>query len=226
MGRWIDISMAVTDGLRTNTSKPGEEVRITYDVRPTDDPRKDKTVRRVNARLHVGTHVDGPEHMVRGAKRLDQIPVDRFTGPAWVVDMYHKVPRGVITAADVEGAVGAKVKPDDIVIFRTGWNAHYADANFFTDSPVFDPAAADWFIARKVKMVVVDFLCDPIVKGDAAHAGPDDPFKTKALGSGVLVVTNADGLDQITKERVTLYAFPLKLVPSEASLTRAVVWED
>src|SRR5690348_12701535 len=139
MGRWIDISMAVTDGLRTNTSKPGEEVRITYDVQPSDSPRKDKTVRRVNARLHVGTHVDGPEHMVRGATRLDQIPVDRFTGRAWIGDMYDKVPRGVITAGDVEKAVGQKVKGEDSVILRTGWNSRYADANFFTDSPIFDP---------------------------------------------------------------------------------------
>lgn len=224
MGRWIDISMAVPDGLRTNTSKPGEEVRITYDVQPSDDPPRAKTVRRVNARLHVGTHVDGPEHMVRGAKRLDEFPVDAFTGRAWIADMYDKVPRGVISAKDVERAVRTEVREGDMVILRTGWNAHYADPNFFSDSPVFDPAAADWFIGRKVKMVVVDFLCDPILKGP--HDGPDDPFKTKTLGAGVLVLTNADNLDEITKDRVTLYAFPLKLVPSESGLTRAVVWEE
>lgn len=222
MGRWIDISMAVPDGLRTNTSKPGEEVRITYDVQPSDDPPKAKTVRRVNARLHVGTHVDGPEHMVRGAKRIDELPIDAFVGDAWVVDMYAKVPRGVITPKDLEDAVGKKVRPGDILILRTGWNSHYADPNFFNDSPVFDPAAADWCIGKRLKMVAVDFLCDPVVPG--AHDA--DPFKTKTLGAGVLVLTNADQLDQIKKDRVTLYAFPVKFVPSESGLTRAVVWED
>ncbi|MDE3100658.1 MAG: cyclase family protein [Chloroflexota bacterium] len=226
MGRWIDISMAVPDGLRTNTSRPGEEVRITYDVKPSDDPPKAKTVRRVSARLHVGTHVDGPEHMVRGAARIDQLPIESFTGRAWVGDMYDKVPRGVITARDVERAVGAKVRPGDSVILRTGWNAHYADADFFTDSPVFDPAAADWFIERAAKIVAVDFLCDPIPKGPGPHHGPDDPFKTRTLGAGVLVLTNADNLDRIAKDPVTLYAFPLKLIPSESGLTRAVVWEE
>lgn len=222
MGRWIDISMAVPDGLRTNTSKPGEEVRITYDVKPSDDPPKAKTVRRVSARLHVGTHVDGPEHMLRGAKRIDEFPIDAFVGDAWVVDMYHKVPKGVITPEDLDKAIGSRVGAGDMLIVRTGWNSHYSDADFFSDSPVFAPAAADWCIAKRLKMVAVDFLCDPIVPG--AH--DSDPFKTKALGAGVLVLTNADNLQEIEKPRVRLYAFPVRFVPSESGLTRAVVWEE
>ena len=71
MGRWIDISMAVTDGLRSNHSRPGEEVRLTYDVEPRTDPAGRKTVRRIGSRLHVGAHVDAPEHLVLGARRLD-----------------------------------------------------------------------------------------------------------------------------------------------------------
>ena len=222
MGRWIDISMAIPDGLRTNTSKPGEEVKITYDVKPSDDPPKNKTVRRVSARLHVGTHVDGAEHMVRGAKRIDELPIDSFVGDAWIADFTKKVPRGVITAEDLDDALGAKVRPGDMIILRTGWNSHYALPDFFLDSPTFDPAAADWCIAKKLKLVAVDFLCDPIVPG--AH--DTDPFKTKTLGAGVLVLTNADNLDQIKKERVKLYAFPVRFVPAESGLTRAVVWED
>ncbi len=220
MGKWIDISMEVTDGLRTNTSKPGEEVRITYDVKP--DAGHAKTVRRVATRLHIGTHVDGPEHMVLGGKRIDQYPVDAFTGPAWVVDMYHKVPKGIITSAELEKAVGKKVRKGDIIIVRTGWNSHYTKPDFFTDSPYFDPKAADWCIEKGLKMVAIDFLSDPMVK-ELQVPGPD--FKQRSLAAGVLVMTNADSLDQIKKKQVTLYAFPLKINPSEAGLTRAVVWE-
>jgi arylformamidase len=222
MGKWIDISMEVTDGLRTNHSKPGEEVQITYDVKP--DAVHAKTVRRVATRLHIGTHVDGPEHLVRGGKRLDEYPVDAFVGQAWVIDMYHKVPKGKITAEDLDNAVGKKVGAGDIIILRTGWNSHYTDPDFFTDSPYFDSKAADWCIQKGFKMVAIDFLSDPVAK-ELQTEGPDI-FKTKLLAAGILVMTNADNLDQIKKERVTLYAFPLKIVPSEAGLTRAVVWEE
>src|SRR5215471_16170426 len=154
MGRWIDISMAVTDGLRTNHSRPGEEVRITYDVDPKLNPEQRKTVRRINARFHTGTHIDGPEHLVAGGKRLDEFPIERFVGRAWVVDMYHKVPRGIITTSDLDTAVGGKVEAGDIVLLRTGWNSHYAEADFFSDSPWLDPEAADWCIAKRLKMIV------------------------------------------------------------------------
>ena len=224
MGKWIDISMSVTDGLRTNTSKPGEEVRITYDVKPEEDPRGRKTVRRVNTRLHIGTHVDGPEHLVLGGKRLDQYPMEAFVGRAWVIDMYHKVPKGMITGAELDRSVGKKVKKGDIVILRTGWNSHYTDDDFFTDSPYFDPKAADWCIEKGLKMVAIDFMSDPVAK-ELQTEGPD-ASKARLLAAGILVMTNLDCLDQIKKEQVTLYAFPLKIIPSEAGLTRAVVWEE
>jgi arylformamidase len=223
MGRWIDISMAVTDGLRTNHSKPGEEVVLSYDVRPADLPQR-KTVRRISTRLHIGTHVDGPEHLVFGAPRLDEIPIDRFTGRAWIGDMYHKVPRGVISADDLEAAFAGKVEAGDICLLRTGWNSHYAEPDFFDDSPRFGPDAPEWCMTKRLKMMAVDFLCDPIA--EELQVGGPDAFKTRLLAQGILVMTNADNLEQVKKDQVTLYAFPIKIVPSEAAPTRAVVWED
>jgi arylformamidase len=215
--------MSVTDGLRTNHSNPGEEVQLSFDVRPSDTPQR-KTVRRINTRLHVGTHVDGPEHLVYGAARLDAYPVDRFTGRAWIGDMYHKAPKGVITGEDLDAALGRKVETGDIVLLRTGWNSRYAEADFFSHTPWFHPEASEWCVAKGIKMMAVDFLCDPMAK--ELRIGGIDAFKTRLLAKDILVMTNADNLDQITKESVTLYAFPIKIVPSEAAPTRAVVWEE
>lgn len=224
MGRWIDISMALTDGLRSNHSRPGEELRITYDITPAEDPEKRKTVRRINTRLHAGTHIDSPEHLVVGGKRVDQFPIETFVGHAVVVDMRHKVPRGVIMEADLDAAAGHRVKADDILIVRTGWNSRYAEPNFFDESPYFHPDAARWCIEKHLKMVAVDCLCDPIAA--ELQIGGVDAFKRQLLGAGIVVMTNADRLDEITKPEVTLYGFPLRISPSEAAPTRAVVWEE
>lgn len=224
MGRWIDISMPVTEGQRTNHSAPGQEVRISYDVTPADDPGKRKTVRRISTRLHIGTHIDGPEHLVLGGPRLDSYPIERFVGRAFLVDMADKVPKGLITAADLEARADRGIERGDMLIIRTGWNSRYYEPNFFSDSPYCHPDAADWCIAKGLKLVAIDFLCDPIAK--ELQIGGTDAFKTRLLAADVLVMTNADNLDQVKRRSVTLYAFPVKIVPAEAAPTRAVVWED
>ena len=36
---------------------------------------------------HGGTHLDAPRHFAQGHWTVDQIPIDRFVGPAVVVDV-------------------------------------------------------------------------------------------------------------------------------------------
>jgi arylformamidase len=218
MAKLIDISMKIFEGLRTNSSRPGEEAQFSYDLTPDTDPRG-RTVRRINARLHTGTHIDAPEHLKRGAKRLDQYPLDTFMGDAMVVDMTHKVPGGEITALDLDSAVGDKIRANDTLIVRTGWSKHYADENYFSDSPYLSHDAALWCIDKGVRMVAVDCLMDK-----RGHTGPGS--KRTLLEAGILNLTNVDNLKSISQERVTLVAFPLKIVPAEAGLTRAVVVEE
>lgn len=222
-GRWIDISMPLQDGLRSNHSRAGEEGKISYDIHPQRDGVT-KTVRRINTRLHVGTHVDGPEHLILGARRLDDYPIDSFVGRAIIVDMCHRAPRGEISTDDLEHSAAVNARPGNILIIRTGWNARYKEDAFFTDSPYLHPDAGDWLGERKIKMVVVDFLCDPIEP--SAQIGGADAFKIRALSHDVLVMTNADNLDQITAPAVDFFGFPMAIVPSEAAPARAVVWQD
>jgi arylformamidase len=220
MPRIVDISMTVYDGLRTNSSRPGEEAQFSYDMTPEADPHgKNRTIRRINARLHTGTHIDAPEHMEKGGKRVDQYPLESFMGTAWIVDMRDKVPGGEIAAADLDRAVGQKIKPGENLIVRTDWTSHYTEPDFFENSPYLTHDAALWCIDRKLNMVAVDFLTDK-----ADHSGPG--FKVPLLGAGILNMTNVDNLGDVTKEKVTLIAFPLKIIPSEAGLTRAIVIEE
>lgn len=45
--------------------------------------------------VHNGTHVDAPYHFIRDGKPIDQLPLTKFIGPAWVES--HA---GDVTAAD------------------------------------------------------------------------------------------------------------------------------
>src|SRR6202167_6595782 len=58
-------------------------------------------VRGVHMRLHAGSHVDAPEHMVKGGKQLHELPIETFAGDAVIADLRHRVPGKAITADDL-----------------------------------------------------------------------------------------------------------------------------
>src|ERR1700692_3988928 len=70
-------------------------------------------VRGVHMRLHAGSHVDAPEHNVRGGTQIHQLPLDLFIGDAIVADLRHKMPGMAIAASDLESAVGSRVERGD-----------------------------------------------------------------------------------------------------------------
>src|SRR6478752_5068701 len=47
-------------------------------------------VRGVHMRLHAGTHVDAPSHMVQGGKQIHDLALDLFIGGAVVADVRHR----------------------------------------------------------------------------------------------------------------------------------------
>ena len=53
-------------------------------------------VRGVHMRLHAGTHVDAPSHMVKGGKDIHDLKLTTFVGPAMVADVRHRGPKEAI----------------------------------------------------------------------------------------------------------------------------------
>jgi len=39
---------------------------------------------------HTGTHMDAPAHFIKGGWRVHQIPLEKFSGPAAVIDISEK----------------------------------------------------------------------------------------------------------------------------------------
>jgi arylformamidase len=67
-------------------------------------------VRGVHMRLHAGSHVDAPEHNVRGGTQIHQLPLELFMGDAIVADLRDKLPGKPITAKDLERTVGGRIR--------------------------------------------------------------------------------------------------------------------
>jgi arylformamidase len=177
-------------------------------------------VRGVHMRLHAGSHVDAPEHNVRGGTQIHQLPLELFIGDAIIADLRDKLPSKPITKQDLEMAIGTRVKRGDRVLLRTDHNNSYDGGSdkWMKLSPYLTIGATEWLIAKGVVIVGYDF-----------YHGNDEPNSPRVFHNsrtlsehGVITMPYLKNLDRIGKERFTLIGLPLKLIDAEASPIRAV----
>jgi arylformamidase len=178
-------------------------------------------VRGVHMRLHAGSHVDAPEHNVRGGTQIHQLPLDLFIGDAIVADLRDKMPAKAITEGDLERTIGGIVKRGDRVLLRTDHNNSYDGGSdqWMKLSPYLTIGATRWFIDKGVVIVGYDFY-----HGNDEPESPRVFHNSRTLSEhGIITMPYLKNLDRITRQRVTLLALPLNIIGAEASPVRAVV---
>lgn len=207
---------------------------------------------RIKMVMHNSTHVNAPLHLIPGADGIGALPPDRFFGPGVVIGLPKQKWR-LVTPEDLEGT-GADIRPGDIVILNLGWHGKYADSQeYFGEAPGLSKAAAEWLVAKRVKMVGVDTpnidhplatLLGPHRKGPAMRRLPrqyqdetgrdprDDfpefaPAHKALLGAGIPTIENVGGdLDAVTGRRSTFHAMPWKWLEGDACVVRLVAIQD
>ena len=219
----IDISLELDDSKFAMRTPPGfkKDMQFQMEVLKEHDAAEGagQIVRGVHMRLHAGSHVDAPEHMVKGGKQIQDLPLDMFAGDAVIADLRHLVPGGTITAEELAKAVGGVIKRGDRLLLRTDLNKEYMINNWMKRSPCLAASAAHWCVDKGVSVVGFDFY-----HGNDAPGAPRVFHANKILlENGLVTMPYLNNLDQIDGQRVTLVALPLKLVGAEASPVRAVV---
>jgi kynurenine formamidase len=167
---------------------------------------------------HYGTHLDAPAHFPPGTTTVDQIPAEKFFGPAVVLDVRKETERnpdfqvGAKQVAAWEAQHGP-VPAGAIVLLRTGWAARWPDvaryrnqdANGTMHFPGFSPEAAKLLLERKISGLGCDTLSiDP---GNS----PDFPVHHLVLGAGVYQLENLADLNDLPESGAFLIAAPIKL---------------
>lgn len=173
---------------------------------------------------HGGTHLDAPSHFAKGKWSTDQIPLDRLTGEAVVIDVSAKAstsPDYQIDVADVEAweKTNGKLADDIMVLFRTGYGSFYPDAKKYlgTDQrgpdavanlhfPGIHPDLAGWLVKnRKIKAVGLDVA--------SVDYGQSKDFKTHQVlyEQNICGFENVANLDKLPVKGSFIVALPMKI---------------
>jgi kynurenine formamidase len=113
---------------------------------------------------HNSTHVDAPWHYnstIRGerAQTIDELPLEWFLADGVVLDMTAKADGEEIDVPEVEeelGRIGHELKERDIVLVRTGRDAHYSDPGYLALGPAVTADATRWLWERGVRVMGID----------------------------------------------------------------------
>ena len=177
-------------------------------------------VRGVHMRLHAGSHVDAPEHNVRGGTQIHQLPLELFMGDAIIADLRDKLPSQAITEKDLEKRLDNRIRKGDRLLLRTDHNNSYdgGSETWMKQSPYLTIGATMWLIDKGVVIVGYDFY-----HGNDEPNAPRVFHNSRTLSEhGVITMPYLKNLDRIERDRFTLIGLPLKMIGAEASPVRAV----
>ena len=175
---------------------------------------------------HCGTHLDCPRHIFRWGRTVEEMELDRFMGPACVLDLSDKDADDPIGAADLERH-SSLVQPDDIVLLRTDWtDKHWGSEAYLYHSPFLTGDGARWLVDKGAKAAGFDFLQEEEVKNVPDNVPEKYVVHRTLLENGVIQIEHMTNLSKIPAARCQVMALPLRLPGIEGSPCRAVAVVD
>jgi L-fuculose-phosphate aldolase len=206
----VDLSIPLSDATAHYPTDPPFHRSI-----HSDFPAAGALVSKIETGLHIGTHVDAPLHVREAGVSISELPPHRFLGAAIALET-PKGPGQDIEPVDFQGR---DIRPNDIVIFRTGWEERSGSPRFFQEEwPGISPAAADALLAMGVKAVGLD---SPSADSPKAIAAGFASHK-RLLGAGVPLFEALVNLRRVAGRRFFFIGLPLGIDHGEASPVRAI----
>ncbi|NMC21880.1 MAG: cyclase family protein [Thermogutta sp.] len=212
MPRLVDLSLPLTDG---GPSYPKDPPLRIQPYRTLAAGGCNVSV--ISIGTHQGTHLDAPWHFLQEGRRLDQIPLHAFYGPAVLVDLAPggelppKTPISPPMLAQHESAFAAGGR----VILRTGWYSRFGRPEYFTDLPSLTADAAEWIAAKRIALLGMDMPTPSKIAGKECHLTLLGP------GTEIVIVEALTNLHQLPRE-FTFIGFPLNFIGLDGSPIRAV----
>ncbi|QQK81024.1 cyclase family protein [Salicibibacter cibi] len=169
---------------------------------------------------HGPTHTDAIYEFDPNGKKLDEMPLEYFYGPAICLDVSHVSPDDYITAGDLERALqrsGQVLEKRDIVLLYTGhYERAYGTDEWLTRYTGLNIEAGRWLGEKGVVNIGVD------------APAPDNPKDSKFSGHlmcreyEMSNTENLCNLDKIVGKRFLYFGLPLKIRGGTGSPIRAV----
>ena len=212
--RLIDLSQPVFDRCPNCPAHPPARSRLIAN-HPGDDWRMEH----LEMTSHTGSHLDAPLHKLAGGKSIDAFPLERFVGPALIVDCRDARPSQALDAEYLDRRLPEKI--DGLfVLLATGWGRQRAaDDLWLYHSPYLSPKGASWLVERGVPLVGIDHY-------SIGGSGEDNVLCHEILlGNEVIVVEELRFPEEVFSlpQPVEFWALPVNLPGHSGAFCRPIL---
>jgi len=173
---------------------------------------------------HVGPHADSPGHAIKGGREIQDVPLEKFFGPAVVFDFRDRADDEPLEVADFQGA---EIKPGDIIIAVVSYVPPEGPDDL-PSYPYLSGEAARYLAEIPIRAFATDMPSlgsfrryGPLMEEslEPEHVAPEHQA---FLGQGIPIIeglVNAEEL--IGEDDVVFVGFPLRLENVTGGLMRA-----
>ena len=168
--------------------------------------------------VHVGTHVDAPFHHFSEGKTIDEIPVERYFGLAYVLDLSHV--DKCIKESNLREKIGREID-FDILVLKTKNSVSLPTWERFDEDYIYiDGSGADFLVETGIKAVVFDHL------GVEGYKNSTFPTHRTLLGNADIAIIEGVNLKEVGEGYYLFSGAPIKLKDSDGAPCRAFLIED
>ena len=185
---------------------------------------------------HTGTHFDAPIHWITGkdyaGNSTDTIPVEKFVGPACVIDVsadVNKNPDHLVTVEQIEAweAKHGKIPAGAWVLIRSDWSKR-TDPKEFLNFKEDGPHTPGWhqdavpFLAKERNVRGVGVETVGTDAGQAFKFSPAFPCHHLMHGANKFGLASLTNLDKLPPTGAIIVAAPLKIKKGSGSPLRVL----
>jgi len=216
MGRFIELSHPIVEGMETYRPLPTPRVEVLNDY---DASRYEGKSEFLIASLHLcgntGTYVDSPKHRFRNGVDLAGLELERLADLEIVVVDATRIGRAIGPGALPTGDIKGKA-----LLFRTDFSRHWGTDSYFSGNPFLSADAAETLGAAGPALVGIDSLnIDDI-------ADLSRPAHTHLLRAGIPICEHMTNLAAIASGAGRLHAVPIAWVGGATFPVRAYLVAD
>src|SRR3954447_19864640 len=176
--------------------------------------------------LHLGsqsgTPVAAPYHFEDDAPRIDEVPLERFLGPAVVVDATAAGQRGRITWEHV-APVADRLGEGVVVLLHTGWDERYGTPEYFAN-PFLDADTCRRLLQLGIRTICIDAM-NLDETPDEEHPGEGFPVHHLIADACGVIGENFRNLGLVDWRDPFVMCLPMALEAADGAPLRAVAVE-